>query len=94
MKVKELIKTLQKYNQEADVTLTTSEDITTSYISIDPNTQEKLTEQTTKQVFIKPCDLCPTCTSEYMEGDIRWCSFYDCACEDVEECNEYEEFYE
>lgn len=32
------------------------------------------------------------CASEYMNGDERWCSSYDCACEDVEECYEYEEF--
>lgn len=94
MKVKELIKELKKFNPKADVTLTTSEDITTSYISIDPKTKEKLTKKTTLQVFIEPSELCPTCTSEYMEGDVRWCSFYDCACKDVDDCNEYEEFYE
>lgn len=94
MKNKELIKLLKNYNQEADVTLTTSEDITISYICKDPRTDEKLTPQTTRQMFIEPTDACPSCTSEYMQGDIRWCSFYDCPCKDVTECNQYEELDE
>ena len=96
MKCSELIRELKEYNQDADVSLTTSEDITTSYICKDPNTDEKLTKKTTRQVFIEPMDSCPSCTSEYMneEEDVMWCSFYDKPCRDVEDCDQYEEFYE
>ena len=91
MQCSKLIEELKKYNQEADVTLTTSEDICLSFICED-NNGNRLTPKTTKLVFIEPKDLCPMCTSEYMNGDIMWCSFYDCACRDVEECYQYEEF--
>ena len=90
----ELIRKLGKFNPKADVTLTTSEDICLSFIFKDTDTGEVLTEKTTKQIFIEPTDSCPMCTSEYMNGDIMWCSFYDCACRDVEECYEFEEFHE
>lgn len=92
MKIKELIKELQQYNKNADITLTTSEDICLSYISVDPNTNERLTEKTTLQVFIEPSGICYSCASEYMNGDTMWCSFYDRACKDIKECFEYEEF--
>lgn len=35
---------------------------------------------------------CTKCCSHYMNGDDMWCSFYDCACRDVEECYQFEEF--
>ena len=90
MLCKELIKQLKEYNPNADVTLTTSEDICISYICKD-NQGNELTKETTGLIFIEPMDLCPMCTSEYMNGDTMWCSFYDCACRDVEECYQFEE---
>ena len=51
MRVKELIKELQKYNPEAEITLTTSETIFLSFIC-----ENKETEQNTRQVFIEGCD--------------------------------------
>ena len=91
MKVKKLIELLQSYNQDADITLTNSEDITVSYICKDPNTGKELTPQTTKQCFIEPTDSCPECVHEYMENDIRMCSYYQKHCKNVDECYQYEE---
>lgn len=51
MKVKELINELQKYNPEAEISLTTSETIFLSFIC-----EDKETEINTKQVFIEGCD--------------------------------------
>lgn len=51
MKNSKLIETLKGYNLDADVTLTTSEDICISYIS-----EDNATEKTTKQIFIEGCD--------------------------------------
>lgn len=48
MKNKELIKVLKGFNPEADVSLTTCEEITVSYICKDGATKE-----TTKQIFIE-----------------------------------------
>jgi len=56
MKINHLISILKTYNQEANITLTTSEDITVSYICEDPKTKRELTPQTTRQVFIEPKD--------------------------------------
>ena len=55
MKIKDLIKELEQYNPEADITLTISEDITISYICEDLQGNE-LTKKTTMQVFIEGCD--------------------------------------
>ena len=52
MKVKELIKELKEFNPNANISLTTSEDIILSYIDWGGADNEK----TTKQVFIEPCD--------------------------------------
>ncbi len=52
MKVKELIKQLKEFNQEADISLTTSEDILISYIS-----ENNATPLTTLQLFIEGCDV-------------------------------------
>lgn len=93
MKISDFIKELREFNQDADITLTTSETITLSYICKDPYGKE-LSKQDTPIVFIEPADCRVECTREYMNGNIRWCSFYDKACKEVEECNEYEEFYE
>lgn len=54
MKIKELIKELKEFNQEADITLTTSETITLSWIS-----SEGGTKKDTKQVFIEGEDIEP-----------------------------------
>ena len=91
MLIKDFIKELSVYNPDADITLTTSENITTSFVCKDKMGNE-LTKKTTMQVFIEPMDNCPECTSEYMNGDVRWCSFYDKPCSDVEECYQFEEF--
>lgn len=93
MKNKELIERLKEYNLEADVTLPTSEDITIGYIFKGPN-GESLNKQTTMQLFIEGTDNCPECVHEYMNGDSRWCCFYDKCCKDVDECYQFEEFDE
>lgn len=51
MKNRELIERLLEYNWDADVSLTTSEDIYLSYICEDGED-----ERTTKQIFIEGCD--------------------------------------
>lgn len=51
MKNWQLIEELKKYNMDADVSLTTSEDICISYICENGDT-----EKTTKQIFIEGCD--------------------------------------
>ena len=94
MKIKDLILKLSEYNQDADITLTYSEDITISYISEDSKTGEKLSPKNAMQCFIEPMDNCVECASEYMNGDVRWCSFYDAPCKDVNECYNFEEFNE
>ena len=58
MKIKTLINKLSEYNQDAEVTLTTSEDIFLSYIWIDSN-GDKLNKQNTPLVFIEPIDNLP-----------------------------------
>lgn len=88
-----MIKELKSYNQNADITLTTSEDICISYICKD-NHGNELTKETTVQCFIEGMDQCPECVHEYMNGDERWCSFYDKICKEVEECYQFEEFTE
>ncbi len=95
MKNKDLIEELKKYNLDADVTLTTSEDIFISYISenIDGDT---LNKQTTMQLFIEGKDFCEECVHEYIHEfyDVKWCNYYDAPCIDVMKCEQYEEFYE
>ena len=93
MKIKKLIELLKTYNQDADITLTTSEDITVSYICKDTN-GNPLSKETTMQCFIEGMDNCPECVHEYMNGDDRWCSFYDKECKKVDECYQFEEFDE
>ena len=89
MKVKTLIEKLKEFNQEADITLTTSEDICLSYICKNPDTGEKLTKTNTKQVFIEPTDECPSCFHECISEGKLWCSFYEKWCREVEECYQY-----
>jgi len=88
MKISDFIKKLERFNPNADITLTDSETITLSYVDNDG----KYTEKTTPIVFIEPADCCVECVHEYMNGDIKWCSFYDRPCTDVEECYQFEEF--
>lgn len=92
LQVNRLIEELKKYNPNADVSLTSSEDIVISYISRDLDGKH-LTPETTMQLFIEGSDECPTCSHNYVHDkyEVRWCSYYDCACEDVEECNQWEE---
>lgn len=58
MKNRELIKQLLNYNMDADVTLTTSEDITLSFICVDAN-GEILSEKETSLIFIEGIDKVP-----------------------------------
>lgn len=90
MKNEDLIRKLSKYNKDADVTLTTSEDITLSYISNDG----EFSKEDTPFIFIEPMDNCPECVHEYIHDDegVKWCSFYDKPCRDVKECFQFEEF--
>ena len=88
MKINEFIELLKGFNQDADITLTDSETITLSYV----DNNGKYTKKDTPIVFIEPEDWCNKCASEYMEGDISWCSFYDKPCTEVEECYQFEEF--
>ena len=85
LKVKELIKQLKTFNQEADVSLTTSEDIVISYIN-----ENNATPQTTKQLFIEPSDDCKTCN--YYGG--RYCYAYRTYCDKVTECYRYDKIGE
>ena len=55
IKVTDLIDELKRYNPNADVTLTFSEDITLSYICKDIDGNE-LMPSDTMQVFIEPTD--------------------------------------
>ena len=94
MLVKEFIAKLEKYNPDAEITLTTSEDITLSYICKDKNGND-LSIKNTPIIFIEPMDECPQCVHEYVgDDDRRWCSFYNKPCRMVEECFQFEEFYE
>ena len=85
MKVSKLIKELSKFNPDADVSLTTSEDICLSYIN-----ENGATPKTTKQLFIEPTDTCRNCNF-YDEG---YCNAYNKKCESVEECYRYDEIGE
>ena len=93
MLIKNLISELKLFNPNADITLTDSEDITTSYIFKDANGNE-FSKQTTMQVFIEGTDECPSCIHNYLHEkyQIRWCEYYNCACKDVEECNQWGEW--
>lgn len=95
MKINNLIEELNDYNLNADITLTSSEDIAISYICKDLNGND-LTKKTTMQVFIKGVDKYRECSSEYIneETDELWCNYYDKPCKDKETCEQFEEFYE
>ena len=93
MLIKDLISELKLFNPNADITLTDSEDILTTYICEDPN-GNLLTKKTTMQVFIEGVDKYRECSSEYIneETDELWCNHYDKPCEDKQTCEEFEEF--
>lgn len=93
MKVKELSEKLKEYNPNADITTPMSEDITLSYIHKDQD-DNNYTKKTTKLVFIEPMDSCPTCIHEYNDVGIMMCSYYGKPCRMVDECYQFEEFYE
>ena len=88
MKIEDFIELLKKYNPEAEITLTISEDITLSYIDADG----KYTPKDTPFVFVEPMDSCPTCVHEYDESGMRMCGFYRKPCKLVEECFQFVEF--
>lgn len=90
MKVSKLIEFLQSYNPDADITLTTSEDIMLSYVSKDVN-NNVLTKDTTTQVFIEGIDACVECVHQYTEAMKTMCSAYDKPCKMVKECYQFEE---
>lgn len=81
MKVKQLIKELKEFNPNADVSLTTCNDINVSYISSGGATKE-----TTKQIFIEEENTCESCAFHDGGG---YCNEYNKNCEDVEECYQY-----
>ena len=80
LKINELITHLNEYNPDADITLTTSEDIILSYIG-----QGGANKQTTTQVFIEPCDICYTCVNETE----TYCTYHNKECSDVTGCDNY-----
>lgn len=90
MKVKELIRELEEYNMDADITTSISEDIGIAYVCSDGI--NPFTKKTTPQLFIEPMDSCPICPHNYMDDatETRWCSIYDKPCGEVEECYEWE----
>lgn len=91
MKVFELIDKLKTFNPDANISLTSSEDICLSYIFKNIN-GEDYTKKDTLQVFIEPTDECSTCIHEYTTDGERLCSYYEKPCKNVEECYQYEEF--
>lgn len=94
MKIKKLIEELSSFNQDADITTPYSEDICLGWICKDPKTGVEFSKETTRQVFIEFDDECPSCTHSFMDGDVRWCSFYDMECSKVDECYQFAEFEE
>ena len=93
MLVKELIKDLEGYNPNAEITLVDAETIELSYICKDTNGND-LDKLSTGLVFIEGRDLCPTCVHEYIEASERMCGYYGKPCHKVIDCEMYEEFYE
>lgn len=81
MKVKQLIKELKEFNPNADVSLTTCNDINVSYISSGGATKE-----TTKQIFIEEENTCESCAFHDGGG---YCNEYKKPVENVEECYHY-----
>lgn len=85
MKNRDLIKKLSEFNLDADVSLTTSEDIAISYISDDSGDKKS-----TIRIFIEGIDECPYCIHEYKEDNEKQCDFYGMKCTDVEECYNFQ----
>ena len=81
MKNKELIRQLLQMNMDADVSLTTCNDICISYIS-----KGGATKKTTKQIFIEEANWCESCAWHDGGG---YCTAYDKQIEDVEECYQH-----
>ena len=88
MKISDFIKELEEFNQDADITLISSEDIALSWVCSDSN-NHLVSKKDTLQVFIEGRDYLECC-HEYMNGDTRWCSLSDTECERY--CKEFEEF--
>lgn len=80
MKIEELVKELKDFNPKADISLKDSEDICISYIC-----EDGATPQTTKQVFIEPCDYCQRC--QFYDDD--YCRVYNKECSEVMECYQF-----
>lgn len=89
LKIKDFVRKLSEFNQDADITTPFSEDITLSYICKSDDGTE-LSKKTTHLVFIEPCDECPNCVHQYVDCEERMCSFYDKPCKEVEECYQFE----
>lgn len=81
MKNNKLIEKLKEYNPNADVTLTTSEDICIGYIVGD----EGYDKSNTPIIFIEGCDECARCFFE----EETFCTFYGVECSDVEQCYQF-----
>ena len=90
MKIREFIKNLETFNPEAEITTPISETILLSYICKDSEGND-LDKLNTPVVFVEPADECPLCVHEYLEGNVRMCSFYEKQCKFVDECNAFEE---
>ena len=83
MKNKQLIEILKGFNPEADVSLTTCEEIVVSYVCTNGATKE-----TTKQIFIEEENTCESC---FFHDGGGYCYAYKKRIEDVEECYKYTE---
>lgn len=81
MRCNKLIKILKEFNPDANVSLTTCNDITISYI-----TNGGATKETTKQIFIEEENSCESC---FFHDGGGYCNEYNKNCEDVEECYQY-----
>ena len=92
-KIKDFIKDLESFNPDAEITTPISETILLSYICKDEDGND-LTKENTPLVFIESADECPLCSHEYIEDNVRMCSFYQKPCKMVEECYAFEEFDE
>ena len=74
MLLKNLLELLKDYNPEANVTLTTSEDIELSFIGED--------KYNARIIFIEGCDTVKSC---YYYNE-EYCNYYGTNCEEITEC--------
>jgi len=87
MKVKELITELLEFNLNAEVTLTTSEDIQLSYIN--GTGDNEFDKASSPVVFIEGCNKYDYHNCAWI--DKEYCTFYNKDCALIKECYAYEE---